>query len=278
MNDPKIDAVMIATPVTTHFEIAKQALKRGKHVLVEKPIAASSREAHQLIELAQRKRKTLLVDHTFVYTPAVRKIKEIVASERLGSIFYFDSVRINLGLFQHDINVVWDLAPHDLSIMHYVLGKMPRSVVATGASHSNNHKENTAYISMELENNALAHIHVNWLSPVKIRRTIVGGSRRMLVFDDLESDEKLRIYDRGFHTVDGSKEGVYKTLVKYRVGDMHSPYVEKQEALKVEIEHFIDCLVKGKKPITDGEEGLKVVRVLEAIDKSLEQGGKRVRL
>lgn len=277
-DDPTLDAVAIATPVSTHYEIASRALQNGKHVLVEKPLAASSREASKLVSLATRKRRVLLVDHTFVYTPAVQKIREIVLSKVLGSIYYFDSVRINLGLFQADTNVVWDLAVHDLAIMNFVLGRKIRSVIATGVRASWNHHVNTAYLSLELEDNLLAHVHVNWLSPVKIRRTILAGSRQMLVFDDLEPDEKIRIYDRGVRLLNRSKEGIYQTLVKYRVGDMYSPYIEKKEALGVETRHFVDCILKGKEPLTSGHEGLAVVKVLEAVDRSLRNEGKRVKV
>lgn len=274
----EIDAVVLATPISTHYSLARAALEAGKHVLVAKPLAASSQEAEELIALAERKHRILMVDHTFIYTRAVQKIKEIVKRGELGSIYYFDSVRINLGLFQHDLNVVWDLAPHDLSILTYVLEKMPLSLIATGAAHSNRQIENTAYISMELEDNILAHIHVNWLAPVKVRRTIIGGSKKMLIFDDLEADEKIKIYDRGVEISNNNKEGIYKTLIEYRTGDMVSPTVEKVEALKLECEHFVQCIRENKRPITDGREGLKVVRILEAVEKSLKAKGERVKV
>ena len=277
-DDPALDAVAIATPISTHYEIASRALRNGKHVLVEKPLAGSFREASELVSLAARKRKVLLVDHTFIYTPAVQKIREIVLSKLLGNIYYFDSVRINLGLFRADTNVVWDLAAHDLAIMNFVLGRKIRSVIATGLRASWNHHVNTAYLSLELEGGLLAHVHVNWLSPVKIRRTILGGSRQMLVFDDLEPDEKIRIYDRGVRLLNPSKEGIYQTLVKYRVGDMVAPYIEKTEALGIETRHFVDCILKGKEPLTSGHEGLAVVKTLEAIDRSLKNCGKRIRI
>lgn len=274
----QVDAVFIATPISTHFELARQALEAGKHVLLSKPLAGSSEEAEKLIDLADRNRRVLMVDHTFIYTRAVQKIKEIVKQGELGNIHYFDSVRINLGLFQHDVNVVWDLAPHDLSILIYVLEKTPISLVATGAAHSSSQLENTAYISMELEDNIIAHLHVNWLAPVKVRRTMICGSKKMLIFDDLEADEKIKIYDRGVEVSSNNKEGVYKTLIEYRTGDMCAPNIEKVEALKLECEHFVQCIQDGKTPITDGKEGLKVVRVLEAIEKSLKGKGKRVKV
>ncbi len=271
-----IDAVVIATPAHTHLEIARTALERGKHVWVEKPLAPSAGEAEELCDVAKKVKKVLLVDHTFVYTPAVQKMREIVASKKLGEIYYFDSIRINLGLFYPDVNVIWDLAPHDLSILQFVLNKKVKSVLATGQSFARNHKENIAYISLELEDRILAHIHVNWLSPIKVRSTIIGGSRRMLVYDDLNPDEKIRIYDRGVK--DFSKDGFYRSMVKYRTGDTYAPYIERKEALKIEAEHFIECIRKNKRPMTDGEVGLEVVRTLEAIDRSLSQGGARVEL
>ncbi len=276
--DETIDAVILATPMSTHFALAKEALEAGKHVLVTKPIAASVREAEELISLAERSKRVLMVDHTFIYTHAVRKMKEIVKEGTLGNIYYFDSVRINLGLFQQDLNVVWDLAPHDLSILAFVLEKTPLSLVATGAVHSNNQIENMAYISMELEGNILAHIHVNWLAPVKVRRTIIGGSKKMLIYDDLEPDEKIKIYDRGVDISNTNKRGIYKTLIEYRMGDMYAPTIEKTEALAQECEHFIQCIQEGTRPITDGYEGLKMVRILEAIEMSLRKGGQRIKL
>ena len=278
LKNPKIDAVLLATPITTHYGLAKTALENGKHVLVAKPLAASVREAEELVALAECEQRILMVDHTFIYTHAVQKMKEAVKNESLGDIYYFDSVRINLGLFQRDLNVVWDLAPHDLSILLYVLETMPTSLIATGAAHSKSAIENIAYVSMELENNTIAHIHLNWLAPVKVRRTIISGSKKMLIYDDLEADEKIKIYDRGVEISDIHKDGLYKTLINYRTGEMVAPNLEKVEALRTECEHFIQCILDGKRPITDGQEGIKVVRILEAIERSLRSKGKRVKL
>jgi predicted dehydrogenase len=275
--DPKIDAVAIATPVSTHFALAREALRAGKHVLVEKPLAASSQEALQLIEEAERRKRVLLVDHTFVYTGAVRKIRELVASGDLGDIYYYDSVRVNLGLFQHDVSVIWDLGVHDLSIMDYVLGQEPRAVSATGIRHVADRPESLAYLTLFFDGNLLAHFHLNWLAPVKVRKTLIGGSRKMIVYDDLEPSEKLKVYDTGI-TVNDSVESVYKTLISYRTGDMWSPRLDLTEALRSEAEHFRDCIEKGQRPITDGQAGLRVVRILEAASQSMAERGRPVEI
>ncbi|MCM8776052.1 MAG: Gfo/Idh/MocA family oxidoreductase, partial [Candidatus Omnitrophica bacterium] len=262
IHNSKIDAVFITTPISTHYEIAKAALEAGKHVLVAKPLAASSKEADELVRLADKHKRVLMVDHTFIYTRAVQKIKEIVKRGELGDIYYFDSVRVNLGLFQQDLNVVWDLAPHDLSILMYVLEKEPLSLIATGARHSHSQIENMAYISMELARTIMAHLHVNWLAPVKVRLTMICGRKKMLIYDDLEADEKIKVYDRGIEVSKNNKEGLYKTLIEYRTGDMYAPNIEKVEALKLECEHFVECVQEGRRPITDGHTSLKVVRIL----------------
>ncbi|MBE9019626.1 oxidoreductase [Chroococcidiopsis cubana CCALA 043] len=275
--DPNIDAIAIATPVSTHYDLALAALQAGKHVLVEKPMTVSSQQAIRLIEEAQRRNLVLMVDHTFVYTGAVRKMQELVASKAIGDVYYYDSVRVNLGLFQHDVNVIWDLAVHDLSIMDYVLQAKPTAVSATGMSHIPGEPENIAYLTLFFDNSAIAHIHVNWLAPVKVRRTLLGGSQKMICYDDLEPSEKIKVYDKGI-TVNGSPENVYQMLVGYRTGDMWSPKLDMTEALQTEALHFVDCIQQGKRPITDGEAGLRVVRILEAATQSIKQQGQLVEL
>jgi predicted dehydrogenase len=270
--DPRIDAVVIATPVTFHFDLAIAALRAGKHVLVEKPITATSDEAARLIDEAARRRLVLMVDHTFVYTGAVRKMRELAEAGELGDLYYYDSVRINLGLFQHDVNVLWDLAVHDLAIMDYVIGRHPTAVSATGLAHLPNTPENIAYMTMFFDGPLIAHVHANWLSPVKVRRTLLGGSRRMVVFDDLEASEKIKVYDRGI-SLNPSPENVYQMLVGYRSGDMWAPQLAVSEALGVEAAHFVECIERAARPITDGEAGLRVVRLLEAATLSMSRRG-----
>jgi predicted dehydrogenase len=254
-----------------------EALKAGKHVLVEKPFASTSREAMQLIEEAEKVHCTLMVDHTFVYTSAVRKIRELVLNGELGQPYYYDSVRINLGLFQHDVNVIWDLAVHDLSILQYVLPGDPVAVSATGMSHVAGTVENIAYITLFFSENLIAHIHVNWLAPVKIRRTLIGGSRRMLIYDDVEGSEKVKVYDKGINVTDNAEE-TYQLRVNYRAGDMWAPRIDTTEALKVEVQEFVDAITAGRKPMTDGKAGLRVVRILEAATQSMALRGQVVEL
>lgn len=276
-NNPDIDAIAIATPVHTHYELALRALQHGKHVMVEKPMTSTSEQALHLIDEAARRKLTLLVDHTFVYTGAVRKIKAIADSGMLGDILYYDSTRINLGLFQRDVDVIWDLAVHDLAIMDYILPLAPCAVAATGIKHVFGGTENLAYITMFFEENLIAHVNVNWLSPVKVRRTLVGGSKQMIVYDDMEPSEKVKVYDKGI-TVNGSSDSLYKALVGYRSGDMFAPQLEISEALKVEIQHFVDCIRTGAEPITGGQAGLRVVRILESASLSMKQRGSLVHL
>lgn len=276
VNRSDIDIVVIATPVSSHFEIAKAALSAGKHVFIEKPMTASVAEAEDLIELAEKKNLKLFVDHTFIYTGAVRKMKELITSGRLGEIYYFDSVRVNLGLFQHDVNVIWDLAPHDLSICDYLLEKKPIAVSAVGSCHVGNDLEDIAYLTLEFENNLIAHFHVNWLAPMKIRKTLIGGTKSMIVYDDNETSEKVKIYDKGIDVT--TREGVYDTLVQYRTGDMLSPKLDQTEALAEGTRHFIDCVLNNKTPMTDGHAGLNVVRVLEASGVSIKNRGRAVEL
>ena len=272
LDDPELDAVAIATPVSSHFELGMAALEAGKHVLLEKPLAATSVEAARLIAEAEARRLILMVDHTFIYTPAVQKIRELTRSGDLGEIYYYDSVRINLGLFQHDVNVLWDLAVHDLAIMDFVLGRQPVSVSATGLAHVPGEPENISYMTIFFDGQLIAHVHANWLAPVKVRLTLLGGSRRMLVFDDLETSDKIKVYDRGI-SVNPSPQNVYQMLVGYRTGDMWSPQLALREALNAETAHFIDCIANGEAPVTDGYAGLRVVRLLEAATQSMKSQG-----
>ena len=281
MADPELDAVAIATPVWTHFNFAKDALEAGKHVLVEKPLTASVAEAEQLIELAERSGLTLMVDHTFVYNGAVRKIKEIVQGGELGDLLYFDATRINLGLFQDDINVVWDLAPHDFSIMDFVVDGQPELLSAVGSCHIKQGIENIAYVLLKFPNELIAHFHFNWLSPVKIRHTLIAGSRKMVVYDDIEPTEKVRVYDRGVTTrseSDVDKEAAYQTLVSYRTGDVWVPKLDSTEALHYVCQEFLSAIAQSRRPLTDGQAGLRVVRLLEAAQRSIGAGGGPVRL
>jgi predicted dehydrogenase len=277
--DPAIDAIVIATPVRTHYDLAMQALDAGKHVLVEKPMAETTQQGQLLVETARKHHRVLMVDHTFVYTGAVRKIKELVTGERLGQLYYYDSVRVNLGLIQHDVNVLWDLAVHDLSIMDYVLAQEPYAVAATGAAHIPGKPVNTAYLTCFFPDNLLAHFHVNWLAPVKIRRTLIGGDRQMIVYDDLEPSEKIKIYDKGI-TLNGNAnpDKAHELLIGYRAGDMWAPQLPMTEGLRVEAMHFLDCIRSGERPLSDGVAGLRVLRILEAASVSLEHGGRPVEL
>ncbi len=265
---PEIDAVAIVTPASTHYELAKQALENGKHVFVEKPFTATSAQGEELIALADRKNLVIMVDHTFLFTGAVRKIKELVDGGTLGPLYYYDSTRVNLGLFQHDVNVIWDLAPHDLSIMDHLIGLEPELVVATGGAHLNG-MEDVAYMTLYFPNNVIAHINVNWLSPVKVRTTLIGGQRKMLVWNDLAVDENIKVYAQGAEIV--SEQGVRELLVSYRSGDMWAPRVEETEALQLEARYFLDCVAEGKRPFNDGRAGLRVVRMLEAAEESLKR-------
>lgn len=277
INSPEVDAVVISTPVSTHFELAMQAIQAGKHVLVEKPMTHTVTEGEQLLDEALKAKKVLMVDHTFIYTPAVMKIKELVTSGAMGQLMYYDSVRVNLGLFQHDVNVLWDLAVHDLSIMDFILGEQPSAVSATGVAHLNGQPEDVAYITCYLQNKLIAHFHVNWMAPVKVRRTLIGGDKQMIVYDDIEPSEKIKIYDKGV-SLTGGAEGVYQMLVSYRSGDMWAPHLATTEALKTEAAHFIDCISNGTRPQTDGEMGLRVVKILEAADKSMANRGQPVQI
>lgn len=278
LRDGDVVAVAVATPVSTHCHLVKESLEAGKHVFVEKPLARSVREAERLVTLASKKGLTLLVDHTLIYTGAVRKIRTIVAEGELGSIHYFDSVRINSGLLRHDVNVIWDLATHDLSIIDFVFGEEPVSVMASAASHTRLGVEDVAYVTIAFKDNLIAHIHVNWLSPVKIRKIIIGGSKKMAVFDDLDPFAKLKVYDRGIAVPFPCKKQTNHESCRLRNGDMYTPAIDNAEALKTAVGHFVDCIINQKTPVTDGEAGLRVVRILEATDKSIRRGGARIRL
>jgi predicted dehydrogenase len=275
LRSPDIDAVAVITPVWTHYELAKMALENGKHVFIEKPFTSSAAQAEELIELAARKKLTIMVDHTFLFTGAVRKIRELTESGALGDLYYYDSLRVNLGLFQHDVSVIWDLAPHDLAIMDHIIKGEPEAIVATGERHLNG-VEDVAFMTIYFPRNVIAHINVNWLSPVKIRTTLIGGQKKMVVWNDLVADEKIRVYDKGVQIASG--EGIRDLLVSYRTGDMWAPQVEQLEALHVELDYFADCIINGKTPFNDGHAGLRVVRMLEAADASIQKRGELVRL
>ncbi len=267
---PDIDVVAVITPVSSHFDLAKKALLNGKHVFVEKPFTATVAQAEELIELAEKKSLKIMVDHTFIFTGAVRKMKQFVEEGSLGSIYYYDSIRVNLGLFQHDCNVIWDLAPHDFAIMDYLISERPIAVSASGKSHFNC-KENIAFVTAHFANNIVAHFNVNWLSPVKVRLTMLGGEKKMIVWNDAVADEKIKIYDKGVSV--SSKDGIYDLLVSYRSGDMLVPKVEQTEALKMEADYFVHCIRDDDTPINDGHAGLRIVKMLEACDKSLKKQG-----
>ena len=270
-----VDAVAVVTPVWTHYELAKSALENGKHVFVEKPFTSNTAQAEELIELAAKKNLKIMVDHTFLFTGAVKKIRELVDEGALGKLYYYDSTRVNLGLFQHDINVIWDLAPHDLSIMDYLIKETPEAIVATGQTHLNGF-EDVAFITLYFPDKVIAHINVNWLSPVKVRTTLIGGEKKMLVWNDLEADEKVKIYDRGVQIT--NRQGLYDLLVNYRSGDMWAPQLEQVEALRQELAHFVDCISNDQPPMNDGNAGLRVVKMLEAANESLRRRGALVYL
>jgi len=275
LTSPEIDAIAVVTPVWTHYELAKAALENGKHVFVEKPFTSNTAQAEELIELAEKKNLKIMVDHTFLFTPAVRKIRELLNENILGKLYYYDSMRVNLGLFQHDINVIWDLAPHDLSIMDHLISERPEAIVATGQSHLNG-LEDIAFITLYFPDKLVAHVNVNWLSPVKIRTTLIGGEKKMLVWNDQAADEEVKVYDKGVTVT--SPEGVYNLLVNYRSGDMWAPRLERAEALSRELSYFVDCVLNDKNPMNDGQAGLRVVKMLEASNESIRQKGALVYL
>ena len=272
---PEIDAVAVVTPVWTHYELAKAALENGKHIFVEKPFTSNVAQAEELIELAAKKNLKIMVDHTFLFTGAVKKIRQLLNENALGGLYYYDSTRVNLGLFQHDVNVIWDLAPHDLSIMDYLIQENPEAIIATGQTHLNGY-EDVAFITLYFPDKIIAHLNVNWLSPVKVRTTLIGGEKKMLVWNDLEADEKIKVYDKGVSVT--TREGLYNLLVNYRSGDMWAPQVEQVEALHQELAYFVECISKDTPMINDGQAGLRVVKMLEAASESLRQRGALVHL
>jgi len=277
LDSPRVDAIVLATPVSTHYEYARQALLAGKHVLVEKPLARSTAEVLDLMELAEKQGKLLMVDHTFLYTAAVRRMKEMVSRGEIGDMLYFDSVRINLGLVQSDINVMWDLAPHDFAILNYLCDSDPIAVSAVGARHLGCPYENIAYVTARYDSPLIAHFHVNWLSPVKVRTTLVGGSSKMIVYDDMESSEKIKVYDRGF-TVNHDPERRERLLTGYRNGDMLAPNLETTEALRLMARDFVCSILENRQPLSDAVSGYRVVRLLEAAQQSIEKNGREVTL
>jgi predicted dehydrogenase len=278
LEDESIDAVALATPVDTHADLALKVLKAGKHVLVEKPLAPTAAAAREVVQEAVKRNKVLLVDHTFVYMGAVQKVRQLVEAGELGDLWYFDSVRVNLGLFQRDVSVLWDLAVHDLSILTYWLNRYPHSVSCIGVAHLNGHPKDIAYLTLQYADNLIAHVHVNWLSPVKVRKILLGGSKKMIVFDDLDPMEKIRIYDRGITRREDMVSSGQIPLAYRRTGDVWMPQFDMTEALKVEASHFVDCIANGAKPITGGEAALKIVEILEAAERSMQQNGKLVPL
>ncbi len=276
IKDSEVDAIAIATPVFTHYELAKKAIEEGKSVFIEKPFTSTVAEGEELVELAEKRKVKIMVDHTFLYTRAVQKIKQLIEDSVLGNLYYFDSVRVNLGLFQHDVNVIWDLAPHDMSIMDYLIDDRPLAVVATGAGHFDQGLEDIAYLTFYYPNNVIAHIHINWLSPVKVRTTLIGGQKKMLVWNDLEPDEKIKIYDKGVQVK--TKEGKYRLLVDYRSGDMWVPKIQQVEALSLMANTFVSYVKNGGTVVNDGIAGLNIVKMLEASNKSLNHNGEMVYL
>ena len=277
LENKDIDAIAIATPVSTHFELGMAVLKAGKHLWLEKPMTETSEQARKLVNEAEKRKLVLIVDHTFIYTGAVRKMGDLITSGELGSIHYYDSIRINLGLFQHDANVISDLAVHDFSILDYLLGEQPVAVSAVGTNHFPNTPENLAFITLFYDSGVIAHTNVNWLAPVKLRQIVIGGSKKMITYDDLEASEKLKIYDKGVNFTDDPQK-IYEMRVGYRTGDMWAPLLDSTEALRVEGEHFVDCIENGKAPMTDGYLGLRVVELIEAATRSMKERGRSVQI
>lgn len=277
IKNPAIDVVAIATPVFSHFDLAMQALKAGKHVFVEKPLTMSYEQSVRLIDEAEKRNLVLMVDHTFVYTGGVRAIKKMVENNEMGELYYYDSVRVNLGLFQRDVDVIWDLAVHDLSIMDYIFDFKPVAISATGARHVPGQLDNIAFLTLFYESSFIAHIHVNWLAPIKLRKTLISGNQKMIVFDDLEPSEKVKVYDKGISL--NNSDAKYKDMsINYRTGDMLSPKLDMTEALTIEANHLVDCITNSKRPLTDGHMGARVVKVMEAASKSLAEKGKLINL
>jgi predicted dehydrogenase len=277
MRDASIDAIAIATPVQSHFELALAALRAGKHVWLEKPMTETSEQARTLVEESEKQKKILLVDHTFVYTGAIRKMSEIIRSGDLGRVLYYDSIRVNLGLFQRDVNVISDLAVHDFSILEYLLGESPSAVSASGTNHFPGTPENLAYITLFYDSGTIAHVNVSWLAPVKVRQILIGGSKKMITYDDMESSEKVKIYDKGVSFTD-DPEKIQEMRVGYRTGDMWAPKLDASEALRIEGDHFIDCIERGEAPRTDGRLGVRVVELIEAATSSMRGRGEAVQV
>ena len=276
INDKEIDAVVIATPVFTHFALAKKALENGKHVLIEKPMTSTVAQAEELIELAARKGLTLMADHTFLYTGAVQKMKELIDTDIVGTPRYFDSSRINLGLFQPDVNVLWDLAPHDISILTYLITESPVSINATGISHTRNNIENIAYMTVNYNSDFIAHFNCSWTSPVKVRQTLIGGDKKMIVYNDLEPSEKVRVYDTSYnHKTDDEKTTI---MVDYRTGDVYIPKISLSEALSGVANDFIQSIIQNKRPLANAHLGMQVVKILEASQESIKNNGKEVKI
>lgn len=277
INDTSIDAIAVATPVSTHFELGMAALKGGKHLWLEKPMTETFAQARQLVDEAEKQKRLLIVDHTFIYTGAVRKMAELIKSDDLGSIYYYDSIRVNLGMFQHDVSVISDLAVHDFSILDFLLKEQPVEVSAVGTNHFPGTPENLAFITLFYDSGIIAHINVNWLAPVKVRQILIGGSKKMITYNDLEPSEKVKVYDKGISFTDDPQK-IYEMRVGYRTGDMWAPQLDAREALKIEGEHFVDCIVNGTKPQTDGLLGMGVVQLIEAATKSMNEHGRSVKL
>lgn len=277
LQNPAVNAIAIATPAHTHYELAKRALKAGKHVLVEKPLTMRIDHAEELVMLAEKKGLVLMVDHVFVYSPPVLKMKELVTQGRLGKLFFIDSVRINLGLFQHDINVVWDLAPHDLSIVDFLLDRPPVSLSAFGGTHANHEIEDVAYLNLDYGDGLIANFHVNWLSPVKVRQMIIGGGERSLIYNDMDFSEKIKVYDSGIEVGEDTEQR-RKVLISYRNGDIWAPNIENSEPLARVTGNFVKCIENGQRPIADGEAGLRIVKILDAAQRSIKAQGGRIML
>ncbi|MFN3525406.1 MAG: Gfo/Idh/MocA family protein, partial [Paracoccus sp. (in: a-proteobacteria)] len=267
--DPQVDAVMIATPVSTHFDLSMAALRQGKHVLVEKPMAETAERARLMIDEAARRKLVLMVDHTFVYTGAVQSIARLIEAGEIGALYYYDSVRVNLGLFQRDVNVIWDLAVHDFSIMERLIKARPVAISASAAGFLRDRPESMAHLTVYYDDGAMAHLNVNWLAPVKIRQTLIGGSRKMIIYDDMQNSEKVKVYDRGAD----APTDAYQQMISYRLGDMHAPALSTKEALVTEAEEFLRCIQTGATPLTDGASGLRVVEILEAASRSSDLRG-----
>ena len=275
LTDPSIDAIAIATPVSTHFELGMAVLRAGKHLWLEKPMTETSLQARKLIDEAERRERVLFVDHTFIYTGAVRKMGEIVKSGKLGRVYYYDSIRVNLGLFQHDVSVISDLAVHDFSILDYLLGEHPIAVSASGTNHFPGTLENLAYITLFYNSGTIAHANVSWLAPVKVRQILVGGSKKMIIYNDLEPSEKIKVYDKGVTMTDDPRQ-IQEMRVGYRTGDMWAPKLAATEALHSASQHFVDCIEHAKVPETDGRLGLRVVELIEAATSSMRAKGETV--